>query len=196
MVQQRRPIVAIGIVALAAIMAVALVAVVRGPGSVATPTVVAAVDQGVAHAAMGAVNTHFAVTVTRLQRNVTIPGAAASANGLHYVTLAVSFQNQSDVQQRANPQDFQLVDGLGVTRPPTFLAAPNAPCPRWPIADLYPNGPGSATPRDAQATQAGRTFGPEPLCFAAGGDPGAALTLIWDPDVSQFFDSPTHIALQ
>ena len=195
MVQQRRPLVAIGVLALAVCMAVALVAVVRGPGPVATPTEVAAVDHGVAHAAMGAVNTHFAVTVTHLQRAATIPGAPNPASGLHYVALAVTFSNQSNVQQRAFPLDFHLVDVLGVTRPPTFLA-PNSPCPRWQMADLYPNGPGSATPRDAAATQAGRTFGPEPLCFAAGGAPGAALTLIWDPDVSQFFDSPTHIALQ
>ncbi|HEV7216498.1 MAG TPA: hypothetical protein VGP33_15390 [Chloroflexota bacterium] len=191
-----RPLTVIGIVALVVCMAVAAVAVVRGPSAVAPPTAVASVDKGVAHAAMGAVNTQFAVSVTRLQRTATIPGAPALAAGLHYVTLAVTFANQSSAQQRANPDDFQLVDALGVTRSPTFLGAPNAQCPRWPIADLYPNGPGSATPRDAAATQAGRTFGPEPLCFAAGGDPGAALTLIWDPDVSQFFDSPTHIALQ
>ena len=145
---------------------------------------------------MGAVNTHFAVTVTHLQRTATIPGAPAPASGLHYVTLAVSFENQSGAQQRANPRDFQLVDAMGVTRSPAFLAASHAQCPRWPIADLYPNGPGSATPRDAQATQAGRTFGPQPLCFTASGSADGSLTLIWDPDVSQFFDSPTHIALQ
>ena len=196
MVMMRHPLLAIGIVALVACMAVALVAVVRGPGPVATPTEVAAVDHGVAHAAMGAVNTHFAVTVTHLQRSATIPGAPAPASGLHYVTLAVSFENQSDAQQRANPRDFQLVDAIGVTRSPSFLAASSGQCSLWPIADLYPKGPGSATPRDAEATQAGRTFGPQPLCFAAGGAPGAALTLIWDPDVSALFDSPTHIALQ
>lgn len=196
MAMARRPLLAIGIVALAAIMAVALVAVVRGPGPITTPTVVAAVDHGVAHAAMGAVNTQFSVTVTRLQRGTTISGAPAPASGLHYVTVAVSFKNQSDAQERANPQDFQLVDATGVTRSPTFLAAPNAQCPRWTIADLYPNGPGSAAPRDAQATQAGRTFGPQPLCFAAGGPPDGSLTLIWDPDVSFLLDSPTRIALQ
>jgi hypothetical protein len=195
MAMVRRPLLAVGIVALAACMAVALVAVVRGAGPVASPPEVAAVDHGVAHAAMGAVNTRFAVTVTHLERSATIPGAPAPASGLHYVTLAVTFENQSDVQQRANPQDFQMLDALGATRSPTFLAAPNTQCPRWPIADLYPKGPGSAPPRDAQATQAGRTFGPQPLCFAAGGAPGAALTLIWDPDVSFLFDSPTRIAL-
>jgi ABC-type transporter Mla subunit MlaD len=47
---RRWPLLAIGIVALAVCMALALVAVVRGPGTVATPAIVASVDQGVAHA--------------------------------------------------------------------------------------------------------------------------------------------------
>jgi len=64
------------------------------------------------------------------------------------------------------------------------------------MADLNPNGPGSGSPRDASATQVGRTFGPQPLCFVAGGSPDGQLTLIWDPDVSFLFDTPTRIALQ
>ena len=191
----RRPLLGIGIVALAICMVVALVLVVRGPAAVVTPTAVAAVDQGTAHAAMGAVNTQFAVTVAHLQRAATIPGAPPPASGLHYVTLAVTFTNQSTAQQRANPLDFHLIDASGATRPPTFLA-PNTSCPRWPMADLYPNGLGSASPRDASATQAGRTFGPQPLCFVAGGSADGSLTLIWDPDVSFLFDTPTRIALQ
>lgn len=196
MVTMRRPILVTGIVVLAVCMVVALVAVVREPGAVVPSAAVVSVDQGVAHAAMGAVNTQFAVRVTHLQRAATIPGAPALAGGQHYVTIAVNFENQSASQQRANPADFQLVDPLGGTHPPTFLATPNAQCPHWAIGDLYPNGPGSAQPRDASATQAGRSFGPQPLCFAAGGAVDAPLTLMWDPDVSFLFDSPTRIALR
>lgn len=188
--------VAIGVLVLAVCMAIALVGVLRQPAGAPVPAAVASVDQGVAHAALGAVNAQFAVAVTQLQRDASPPGAPALTSGLHYVTLAVSFTNQSAKQQRANPSDFQLVDGLGIARAPTFLPAPSAQCRRWPMADLYPNGAGSAPPRDKEATQAGRSFGPQQLCFTAGGAADAPLALVWDPDVSFLFGSPTRIPLQ
>ena len=196
MPNRRRTGVAIGAVVLAACMAVALVGVLRQPAVAQVPAAVASVDQGVAHAALGAVDTQFAVAVTQLQRNASPPGAPAPTKSTHYVTLAVSFTNQSTQQQRANPADFHLVDALGIAHAPTFLSAPSGQCLRWQMADLYPNGAGSAPPRDKEATQAGRSFGPQQLCFTAGGAADAPLTLVWDPDVSFLFDSPTRIPLQ
>jgi hypothetical protein len=188
--------VAIGVAVLAVCMAIALVGVLRQRAGAPAPAAVASVDHGVAHAALGAVNRQFAVAVTQLQRNASPPGAPAPTSDMHYVTVAVSFTNQSAQQQRADPGDFQLVDALGVARAPTFLPAPSAQCRRWQMADLYPNGAGSAPPRDQEATQAGRSFGPQQLCFTAGGATDAPLTLVWDPDVSFLFDSPTRIPLQ
>lgn len=192
----RRPGPVIGAGVLVACLAVALVGVLRQPAASPVLAAITSVDQGVAQAALGAVNTQFAVTVTQLQRNASLPGVPAPAGGLHYVTLAVRFTNQSSQQQQANPVDFQLVDVLGVGRSPTFLPAPNARCRRWQMADLYPNGAGSAPPRDTEATQAGRSFGPQQLCVTAGGATDAPLSLVWDPDVSFLLDSPTRIPLQ
>ena len=187
-----------GLTILVALMVVALVGVLHGTASSpATPAQTGTIDQGAAQVAMGVADPRFAVRVTQLQRGATIGGAPAPGANAHYVTLRVSFLNQSDSQQRADPLDFRLVDALGAAHDPTFLPPPSTSCRQWQRADLYPNGPGSAKPRDADATQAGRSFGPEELCFAAGGDPNGALTLVWDPDVSfQLFDSPTRIPLQ
>ncbi|GEM_PF-6572163 len=197
MVKHRRCGLLVGVGVLMVLMAAALIGVLRGPGAGRASSAPLPVNHGAAQSTFGAVNAHFAVSVTQVRRSATIPSAPAPPTGLHYVSVQVSFQNDSQAQQRADPLDFQLIDALGNTHTPAFMSAPSPQCHRWTMADLYPNGPRSATPRDAAATQAGRSFGPQELCFTAGGDPSSPLTLIWDPDVSApFFNSPTRIALQ
>lgn len=184
-------------VLLGVILVAALIGVLRAtppalPSAAATPV---PPDQGTAHSTFVG-NAGFAVAVTQVERDAHIPAAPDPGAGLHYLAVRVQFRNSSAQQQRADPRDFQLVDATGASRPPTFLAASSG-CARWRMADLYPNGPGSARPRDPEAVQAGRTFGPVPLCFAAAGDPNGSLTLVWDPDVAlPLFDTPTRITLQ
>lgn len=186
-----------GIAALALVLAAALIGVLRGtPSSLATAEATPAPpDQGAAHSIFAG-NAGFAIAVKQVERSAAITSAPATGTGLQFVAVRVAFRNSSELQQRADPADSHLVDASGVSRQPTFLSGSSS-CTRWQMTDLYPNGPGSAAPRDPKAEQAGRTFGPVPLCFAAAGDPNRPLTLVWDPDVGlPLFDTPTRVALR
>jgi len=163
-------------------------------GASAGPVPRATPDQGAAHLAMGG-GPGFSVVVQEVQRQATAEGLPPPAAGLHYVTLAVRFRNDSTRQQRADPRDFALRDGLGQQRPP--VTSPAGACQAWNMTDLVPAGQQGQPPRDAQAARAGTNFGPVPLCFLAGGLPTAPLTLVWSPDISlPFLSTATEIPLR
>jgi Domain of unknown function (DUF4352) len=153
-------------------------------------------DQGGSHSAARGTNSQFSVRIDGVQRQANPAGLPAPPSDRHYVTVAVSFENHSSGQQRADPRDFSLQDARGETQRPTFAADPGSPCARWGRADLHPAGDRGSTPRDAGAEQVGTTFGPKTLCFVAGGAPSGSLTLVWEPDVSiAFLSRPTRITL-
>lgn len=163
--------------------------VIRRPAGVSTP------NEGVAHYAIGTASAGFKVIVDSVQRQIALPAALPSTAGVEGVMVHLRFENDSQAQQRADPHDFHLREDLGQQHPPIFAAQTS--CQEWPMTDLVPPAKESHTQRDAGAQRAGSRFGPVTLCFQAGSAPQAALTLIWDPDVSMpILDSPTEIALK
>jgi len=80
-----------------------------------------------------------------------------------YVTLNVSFTNETGQERHANPFEFVLQDGAGVKHRITALSA----CPDWQPVNLTP----------------GATFGPRCLAFEATAGRPAGLTLVWTPSI-------------
>ncbi len=188
----KRVAVVAGLAAAATVLAgLALVNLTAGQGSAPDR---AQPDRGMAGTNIGG-KAGFELRVSGLQRLASVPGQPAPPAGAHYVVVRVTFQNSSRDQQRADPLDFHLRDGTNSSRQPVFFGSGD--CARWPRTDLQPAGAGAQPLRDPGAQPAGPEWGPTPICFLAYGDPGAALTLIWDPDVSApFLDSPTEIPLR
>lgn len=186
--------VVIGLLAVVGVARLAAAAVASQQAG-ATPSSAALPDQATAHSVMGAISAGFSIRVSALQRDAAVPGAPALAAGQHDVTLQVTFENQSQTQQRANVQDFRLKDPAGLEQLPIFTADPVRR--HWQKTDLYPAGNSAQPQRDADAQRAGSTFGPVPLCFQHASDPNGRLLLEWDPDVSMpFFSTPAEIVLQ
>jgi len=125
----------------------------------------------------------FRIKVSHVTRDLPQAGLPAAGAGRHYVSLDVTFYNDSQSQQRADLGDFQLRDSQGGLHSHVGLGARSGQCAAWRVADLHAKGKESEPPRDQAADQVGPVFGPVGICFEAGGDPTGPLVLLWDPDV-------------
>ncbi len=125
----------------------------------------------------------FRIKVSHLTRDLSQAGLPAAGAGRRYVGLDVTFYNDSQSQQRADPGDFQLRDSQGGLHSHVGLGASSGQCAAWRVADLHARGKEGEPPRDQSAEQVGPVFGPVGLCFEAGGAPAGPLVLLWNPDV-------------
>lgn len=78
-----------------------------------------------------------------------------------YVIMNVTFTNQLDQEQHANPAEFVLQDGAGIKHTITFMSA----CESW--------SPVNVTK--------GATLGPKCLAFEAAAGKPSGLVLVWTP---------------
>jgi len=137
----------------------------------------------------------FRIGVSQVDRDFKPVAAPAPAQSQHYISLRVTFYNESESQQRADPDSFRLRDPQGAVRRPSVFADPAGPCGLWRMADLHPRGKASESARDASAQQIGPLFGPVRLCFEVAGDPAGRLVLLWDPDTGLLASGPVQLVL-
>ncbi|MDQ6900889.1 MAG: hypothetical protein M3072_15555 [Candidatus Dormibacteraeota bacterium] len=177
-----RRLLAAGIVAAVVIGAILLALAYRNQSRPGQPP-----SEGGAGEAQGPLGqVGFRIKVGHVTRDLSQAGSAPAAGGRHHVGLDVTFYNESQSQQRADPGDFQLRDFQGGLHRHVELASSTGQCARWRVADLHARGKQSEPPRDQSADQVGPVFGPVGICFEAGGDPAGSLVLLWSPDVGFF----------
>ncbi len=116
------------------------------------------------------VHNGYVLIINGANRNLTGNGFSKPEAGNHFVAVTLTFVNNSNDTQHPDSFCCKLTDSTGVTRSDSFIAAGINGCESWQGADLAK----------------GARLGPKHLCFEAGGDPNAPLTLVWSPS----FGSP------
>jgi hypothetical protein len=107
----------------------------------------------------------YVLIVSGIIRNAPAGEFSKPESGNHFVIVYLNFKNGSNDNQRPDTFCCKLTDSVGVTRDQSFSAVGVPGCESWQGVEL--------------AT--GASLGPKSLCFEAGGDPSAPLTLVWSP---------------
>jgi hypothetical protein len=105
----------------------------------------------------------YTLTINTANRNAPTDEFSKPEPGNHLVIVTMTFLNGSNDTQRPDTFCCKLMDSLGVTRTEAFSIATG--CESWQGVELA----------------RGASLGPRNMCFEAGGDPSAPLTLIWSP---------------
>jgi len=105
----------------------------------------------------------YTLTLNNANRNAPSDPYSKPEAGNHLVVVTMTFKNGSSDKQSPDIFCCKVTDSLGVTRSQTFSMAPG--CETWQGVELAP----------------GASLGPKNMCFEAGGDPNAPLTLVWSP---------------
>jgi hypothetical protein len=107
----------------------------------------------------------YVLLVTGIDRNAPAGEFSKPEAGNHFVIVTLVFKNDSNDPQRPDSFCCKLTDSTNVTRDESFSAVGLPGCEAWQAVEL------------AQ----GASLGPKNLCFEAGGDPAASVTLVWSP---------------